>query len=195
LGSGAGSTKTGPPVPRYFGGSWDLVHLGNCTLRFDPESGQFNREAFSPKHRSRKRSPIHYDPGATCPEFEQKILGHVKEEDRLLMQKYAGQCLLGHSLTQRFMILDGVGNSSKSSFVLIVSGIIGRENVYELRPQFLEERFEIGRMVGRTLLVGSDVQEPVGFTKWSSVVARAFNPQVSGPSRQAPKVPLRGAIH
>jgi hypothetical protein len=73
------------------------------------------------------------------------------------MQKYAGQCLLGHSLTQRFMILDGVGNSSKSSFVLIVSGIIGRENVYELRPQFLEERFEIGRMVGRTLLVGSDV--------------------------------------
>jgi pimeloyl-ACP methyl ester carboxylesterase len=38
-------------------------------------------------------------------------------------------------------------------------------------------------------------QEPVGFTKWSSVVARAFNPQVSGPSRQAPKVPLRGAIH
>jgi putative DNA primase/helicase len=88
----------------------------------------------------------------------QSILGHVCEDDRLLLQKYAGQCLLGRNLTQRFGILDGVGASSKGSFVLTISGVIGQKNVYELRTNMLAERFEIGRMIGRTLLVGSDVK-------------------------------------
>jgi phage/plasmid-associated DNA primase len=70
------------------------------------------------------------------------------------LQKYGGQCLLGRNLTQRFGILDGVGASSKGSFVLVISGVIGPKNVYELRTSMLAERFEIGR----TLLVGSDVK-------------------------------------
>jgi putative DNA primase/helicase len=41
---------------------------------------------------------------------------------------------------------------------LIINGIIGQKNVYELRTRMLQERFEIGRMLGRTLLVGSDVR-------------------------------------
>ena len=74
------------------------------------------------------------------------------------MQKYAGQCLLGRNLSHRFVILDGVGGASKGSFVLVLNGIVGPKNVYELRPQMLDQRFEVGRMIGRTLLVGSDVK-------------------------------------
>jgi phage/plasmid-associated DNA primase len=142
----------------FFNATSHYVHLGNCTLKFEPDGSKFTVEPFSHLHRSRNRSPINYDPQAKCPEFEKTILGHVCNDDRLLMQKYAGQCLLGRNLTQRFVILDGVGGASKGSFVLVLNGIVGPKNVYELRPQMLDQRFEVGRMIGRTLLVGSDVK-------------------------------------
>jgi len=143
---------------RDFFKSTHCVHLGNCTLKFKLDGSSFTVESFSPEHRSRNRSPIDYDPNATCPKFEKNILGHIPEEDRLLIKKYAGQCLLGRNLTQRFLILDGVGGASKGALVLILTGIVGPTNVYELRTRLLCERFEIGRMLRRTLLVGSDVK-------------------------------------
>jgi hypothetical protein len=144
-------------VREFFGEPDDLVHLGNCTLRFNPDDGSSTREAFSPDQRSRNRSPINYDPKAKCPDFKEKILGHLELDDRLLLQKIAGQCLLGRNLTQRLLILDGVGKASKSAFIRIIAGTVGPKNVYELRTKHLADRFEIGRMIGKTLLTGSDV--------------------------------------
>ncbi len=141
----------------FFNNQDNLVHLANCTLRFDSK-GNFSEEKFSPDHRARNRSPLSYDPRAECPEFKEKLLGHVPEEDRILIQKYYGQCLLGRNLIQRLMILDGVGKSSKSTLALVLNGIVGRDNCYQLRTQLLMERFEIGRMIGRTLLIGPDVK-------------------------------------
>jgi P4 family phage/plasmid primase-like protien len=142
----------------FFESTKYVVHLGNCTLKFDLTKAEFTREAFSSDHHSRNRSPIDYDPAATCPEFKKLMLDHIKPDDRELLQKFAGQCLLGRNIMQRFLILDGVGGASKGSFVLTIDGIIGQKNVYELRTRMLQERFEIGRMLGRTLLVGSDVR-------------------------------------
>jgi hypothetical protein len=44
------------------------------------------------------------------------ILGHVEHDDRLLLQKYAGQRLLGRNLIQRILVLDGEGGASKGAF-------------------------------------------------------------------------------
>jgi len=74
------------------------------------------------------------------------------------VQQYCGQCLLGRNLTQRILLLDGVAEASKGALVLIAAGIVGRENIYELRTKHLDGRFEIGRMIGKTLLLGSDVK-------------------------------------
>jgi phage/plasmid-associated DNA primase len=134
-----------------------LVHLENCTLKFDLD-GRYTLENFSSAHRCRNRSPIKYDPKAKCLEFEEKLLGHVSHEDRIILQKYGGQCLLGRNLMQRFLILDGVGSSSKSAFALVLNGVVGKENSYELRTHLLDDRFEIGRMIGHTLLIGPDVK-------------------------------------
>ena len=133
------------------------VHLANCVLRFS-DDGTFVTERFSPQMHSRNRSPFSYDQKATCPNFEKYILGHIEEDDRLLLQKYGGQALLGRNLTQRIVVLDGEGGASKGAFVLIVRGIVGPSNAYELRTNHLGERFEIGRMVGKTLLLGADVR-------------------------------------
>jgi phage/plasmid-associated DNA primase len=142
----------------FFNNDELLVHLGNCTLRFAPDGGGISIEGFSPLHRSRNRSPINYDPKATCSEFKDKLLGHVSGDDKIILQKYGGQCLLGRNLMQRLLILDGIGGSSKSAFVLVLNGIVGQGNSYELRAQHLEDRFEIGRMIGHTLLIGPDVR-------------------------------------
>lgn len=141
----------------FFNNQEYLVHLANCTLRFDL-NGKCTIEGFSSGHRCRNRSPIPYDPDAKCPEFEKKLLSHVADEDRIIMQKYGGQCLLGRNLMQRFLILDGVKGSSKSSLALVLNGLIGQDNSYELRTQHVMDRFEIGRMLGRTLLIGPDVK-------------------------------------
>jgi hypothetical protein len=70
--------------PDFFNQSSHLVHLGNCTLNFDP-SGDFKVENFSPDHRSRNRSPINYDSNATCPEFKRLLLSHLSWDDRELL--------------------------------------------------------------------------------------------------------------
>jgi phage/plasmid-associated DNA primase len=142
----------------FFNQNQCYAHLGNCTLNFAADGSGFTVESFTSDHRCRNRSPIHYDAKATCPEFEQRILSHVSPDDRVLLQKYAGQCLIGRNLVQRFIVLDGIGSASKSAFVLTIAAVIGLKNVYELRTMHLHERFEIGRMIGRTLLIGSDVQ-------------------------------------
>jgi phage/plasmid-associated DNA primase len=140
----------------FFHESLNVVHLGNCTLKFD--DGGFIVEGFSPDHHSRNRSPINYVKNAKCPDFQEKLLGHLPSEDRLLIQKIAGQCLLGRNLIQRFLILDGKSNASKSALIEVITGVVGIKNVYELRTKHLAERFEIGRMIGKTLLTGSDVR-------------------------------------
>jgi hypothetical protein len=134
-----------------------IVHLQNCVLQLE-EDGTFTTTPFSPEFRSRSRSPIAYDPAATCHQFEDSLLSHLAPDDRELLQKYAGQCLLGRNLTQRILILDGVAGASKGAFVLVVRGVVGPSNTYELRTQLLDGRFEIGRMAGKTLLLGGDVK-------------------------------------
>jgi putative DNA primase/helicase len=88
----------------------------------DLRNGSINLLPFSPSLISRNRSPINYKTGADCPLFKDKLLSHLPADDQLLLQKYSGQCLLGRNLSQRFVILNGVGGASKGAFVLIGCG-------------------------------------------------------------------------
>jgi putative DNA primase/helicase len=132
------------------------VHLQNCVLELEPD-GTFSRHEFSPKYRNRSRSPISYDPDATCPRFEKHLLEHLEKDDRELLQKYAGQCLLGKNITQTVLLLEGEAGASKGAFVRVLEGILGQENTGELRTQQLYGRFEIGRLANKSLLLGPDV--------------------------------------
>lgn len=134
-----------------------IIHLANCVLALR-EDGSFTVEKFSPDFRSRNRSPVKYDPNTACPKFLEMILGHLEEDDRELVQKYAGQCLFGRNVTQSILLLTGEGRASKSALVLTIRGIVGAANAMELRTKHLEDRFEVGRMIGKTLLLGSDVR-------------------------------------
>jgi phage/plasmid-associated DNA primase len=140
-----------------FSPAGNFIHLANCVLELQAD-GTFKKCAFSPEYHSRNRSPIFYDPKAECLNFKEMILGHIEKDDQDLIQQYCGQCLLGTNLTQRILLLDGVAGASKGTIVLITVGIIGEKNTCELRTEHLDGRFEIGRMIGKTLLLGADVK-------------------------------------
>ena len=145
------------------------VHLANCMLRI--EGGTCIREDFSPKFRSRNRSPIAFDPAAKCPRFlNELLLPAVHPDDAILLQKMAGQYLLGTNILQRFVILDGTPGGGKSQLANVLQAIVGQENVTQLRTDHLGERFELFRFIRRTLLVGVDVNKDFLQSKGAPVI-------------------------
>lgn len=133
------------------------VHLKNTVLVFDG-SGNMKPEPFSPNFYSRNQSPIPFDENARCPRFLNELIKPaLKKCDIPLMQKYYGQCLLGHNITQRTLIKDGTAGGGKTTSTAIIQKIVGLENVTQLRTKHLDERFELFRFLGKTLLVGVDV--------------------------------------
>ena len=112
---------------------------------------------FSPTYQLRSGVPFSYDPAAACPQFLKTMFGHISQADQSLIQKFGGMCLLGTNCIQRFLILDGVANSSKSELLNIIRGIVGASACAELRTAYLDNRFEIGAIARAKLLFGSDV--------------------------------------
>jgi phage/plasmid-associated DNA primase len=131
------------------------IHLANGVFSFD-HGGELL--AFSPALISRNRCPIVFDERATCERFlNELIYPAVHPDDVVLIQKYGGMCLLGLNLIQMVLILDGFSERGKTQLANVIQGIVGRENVTQLRTRFLDDRFEIYRYLTKTLLVGVDV--------------------------------------
>lgn len=121
-----------------------------------------NRELlpFSPEYRRRNKLAVLYTPGARCPMFLDTLLVPALDaEDIEVLQRWCGLALIGVNLAQRFVILRGTAGGGKGTFVRVVNGIVGASNVGTLRPDLLGERFELGRLLGKTLLYGADVPE------------------------------------
>ncbi len=134
-----------------------FVHVANGVIEFK-ETGEADFVGFSPKFYSRNQSPISYDPNAKCDRFHNELLYRaVSAEDALTLQKYAGQCLLGNNLMQKFAILDGPAKTGKTTLSSIFQSLVGRKNVTQLRTKYLADRFETFRYIKTPLLVGVDV--------------------------------------
>jgi P4 family phage/plasmid primase-like protien len=142
-----------------FGANRDLIHVANGVLDLSDET--IRLLPFSPDLLARNGVPIFYDPEATCPQFESKLLSLIEPEDRELLLKFLGQFLTGYNSAQRILILEGLPETGKSTTAEIAKLLIGPRNCAELRTKHLEGRFEIGRLWGRTLVIGADV--PVWF--------------------------------
>lgn len=133
-----------------------IIHVGNGVLHLDEDPPALHE--FSPTYYSRNRSEINYVLDADCPRFLNDLLmTALDEEDIFLLQRYAGQCLLGHNPAQKILLLRGTPGGGKSTLANILEAVIGTHNVTQLRVQHLAERFEVAGFVGKTLLAGKDV--------------------------------------
>ncbi len=133
-----------------------VIHASNGMLHVTADSIEI--QEFDPRYRSLAQIPLNYDPDAKCPGFINKLLRHaLPENDILLLQKYAGQILLGKNLSHTLLILEGIGGAGKGQIGTVIDLIAGRRNVAELRTAHLSGRFEMKSFVGKNLLAGRDV--------------------------------------
>jgi P4 family phage/plasmid primase-like protien len=133
-----------------------LVHLKNAMLDLDQSPPVM--VPFAPEHRSRNQLLVDLNPDAQCPRFLKELLEPALHPDDVrLLRKVAGQIILGVNLAQKICILTGLEGRGKSTFVKVMQRVIGEVNCGELRTKHLAERFEVFRMLGKSLLVGNDV--------------------------------------
>jgi phage/plasmid-associated DNA primase len=131
------------------------IHVNNGVIDFSTRSPKL--VSFSPKLVSRNLVPIDYVAGAKCPKFVAELLAPLPEVDRTLLQKLFGMFLCGHNFLQKIVILEGAAESGKSQLAIVARELIGDYNCAELRVAHLDDRFEIGRLLGKLLLIGADV--------------------------------------
>ena len=144
------------------------IHLANGVFTFADNGTLLD---FSPELVSRNCSPIAFDEDAKCERFlHELIYPALHPDDVVLIQKYGGMCLLGVNLIQQLLILDGEPERGKSQLANVIQGIIGHENVTQLRTRFLGDRFEIFRFLDKTLLVGVDVNPDFLRTSGAAVI-------------------------
>jgi putative DNA primase/helicase len=140
----------------YFVNRPHAIHAANCMLVF--EDGDVVRKPFGPEFRSRNQLTVAYDPDAKWDRFEKELLRPALDDDDFItIQKMFGLLVLGRNRPQRIFILTGPGNTGKTTVCLIAQGLVGQNNCAELRTNQLEGRFEMARLLNKTLIFGADV--------------------------------------
>jgi P4 family phage/plasmid primase-like protien len=156
-------------VPDNFfsGGMEEFLPVGNGVLRVSDRT----LLPFSPQHHFRNKIAVSYVPGAKCPTFENVLLGNSLDFDDIgLLQRWCGLALVGRNISQAMLILSGTAGAGKGTFVRVLNNIVGAANIGSLRTDKLNERFEIGRLVDRTLLYGADVPANFLSTETASIL-------------------------
>jgi putative DNA primase/helicase len=140
------------------------IHAQNCMVVFEDQS--FVSKSFAPEFLSRNQLSVPYGPDATCPRFESELLAPMLGPDDLAtVKKMFGLLALGRNRPQRIFILIGAGNTGKTTTGLIAERLVGQENCAELRTAQLDGRFELARLMGKTLVFGPDVASNFLMTK------------------------------
>ncbi len=144
------------PEDFFSKGQTDFIPVANGMLRLS------DRELlpFSPSYHCRHKLAVAYDPKAYPSLFMETLLKPALDQaDILLIQEWSGLALVGVNKSQKIFLLTGTAGGGKSTLVSVLTGIIGTGNVGMLRTELLGDRFEIGRLIGKTLLYGPDVGE------------------------------------
>lgn len=133
-----------------------FIHVQNGVLEF--LNGEWQLLPFSPDYFSRNQLPVSFDPEARYDRFlNELLLTAMTEDDVQTLRQYMGQCLLGRNISQTFLILSGTPGGGKGTLVNVIEQLIGRDNSVELRTNCLTGRFEVGRYLGKKILIGRDV--------------------------------------
>jgi P4 family phage/plasmid primase-like protien len=131
---------------------------------------------FNQSYHIRNKLDVDYIPGAKCPLFLGKLLCDALELDQIkLAQRWGGMALLGENVDHRILLTMGTSGGGKSTFINAMIGVIGQKNIGELRTDQLLARFELGNLLGKTVLIANDVPSDFllkpGATKLKSMVA------------------------
>jgi len=178
-------TEAAPHVARMVNDmNTDLFafNCGNGTLRFvrvedeesDPDDPRWRWEARLDAHRAgdyiSKLGQVEYRPGAKAPEF-QKFFQTVQPDPavRLFLQRFFGYSLLGLTKEQCLLFFYGAGRNGKSTFIDLMTEILGNYAVTlsvdsfagEGRRSGAEATPDLARLPGARLVAASEPESGV----------------------------------
>ncbi len=134
-----------------------LIHCASSMIGFRGE--EIVEYDFDPEFYSRNRLCLDPDFNSLPNRFlEELVKPAICGEDVQLLQKFIGLYILQDNPAQQFLILTGEAGRGKSQIASIIKMLVGDMNVGVLRTKHLSDRFEIGRLMGKSLLLGSDVK-------------------------------------
>ena len=109
----------------------------------------------SPKYKLRVKLPVKYNPDAKCPEilklFDTLIdVGTIERIDQQGILEWFGYCLIPDNSLQKAAFMIGEKGSGKTTIILLLQELIGKENISNESLQKLEEdRFSVAQLDGK----------------------------------------------
>jgi len=105
-----------------------------------------------------KKIPVKYNPNADCPKIKEFINQIVREEDVVVLQELAGYCLWKDYPIQKAFALVGEGSNGKSTFLRLLTKLLGKENVSSISLQDLvSNRFAVANLYGKLANIFADL--------------------------------------
>jgi putative DNA primase/helicase len=113
----------------------------------------------TPEDYALRQLPVAYDPDADAPRWEQFIEESVESDRQKALQEYVGYCLhVGEMPIHRALLLVGTGSNGKSTFLNIVTDLLGSDNTtgYSLED-LVDSEYHVAQMHGTVANIDPDV--------------------------------------
>lgn len=160
----------------------DNVPVANANLIafengiYDVMTGQF--QDFSPDIVITNKIPWEYDTKAYS-KLADDTLNKIACNDkniRALLEECIGYCFYRRNEMSKAFFLTGEGSNGKSTFLDLVSNVIGEQNKSSLGLEELDERFSIATLSNTLANIGDDISDEF----WQSRSTAVFRKLVSG---------------
>lgn len=120
-------------------------------------------EPFSPEHVITNMIPWNYNPSAKC-RLVDELLDKLSDGDiniRYLLEEMIGACLYRSNTIGggKAAILKGDGGNGKSTYIEMLSNLLGEENISNLDFNHLDSRFKTAQLAGKLANIGDDISD------------------------------------
>ena len=135
----------------------NLIAFKNCI--YNIATGQI--QPFSPDVVITNMIPWNFNEDAYS-ELADKTLNKIScgdEEIRMLLEECIGYCFFRHNELSKSFILTGEGSNGKSTYLDMVSFVLGNQNISSLDLNELSERFSVTTMFGKLANIGDDISD------------------------------------
>jgi putative DNA primase/helicase len=121
-------------------------------------------EDHAPEHYFRERLPVEYDIDATCPRFRGFIQNMVAEEDISKLQEFVGYTVFHQSEMryQKALMIVGPTAAGKSTFLDVLTALLGEDNVSHLSLQQLTNgEYALPQAYGKFANICNDLDDEI----------------------------------
>lgn len=135
----------------------DAIRVMNGVLRIYDDGVELEAPSVHP--RSPVCLPVEYDDTAECPLFEEFMRTTLPAKERDLVQEIAGYLLTPDNSQQKAFMFQGEGGNGKSTYINIITALLGDENTqaYSLQQLAPDFRFNVANLYGKLANLAADI--------------------------------------